>query len=77
MYKHHAYSYIYFLFAQNLSAFSGCKALLSTGDYQPGDISHALSGLFSKFLMLFFYCLSLEEYFGTQEVKGVNLNRIF
>lgn len=77
MYKHHPYSYICFLFAQNLSAYSDSKAVFSMGDYQPGDISHALSGLFSKFLNFFFYCFSLEECFYTQEVKGVNLNCIF
>lgn len=53
MYKHHPYSYICFLFAQNLSAYSDSKAVFSMGDYQPGDLSHGLSGLFSKFLNFF------------------------
>lgn len=33
MHKHHPYSYICFLFAQNLSAYSDSKAVFSTGDW--------------------------------------------
>lgn len=53
MYKHHPYSYICLLLAQNLSAYPDSKAVFSSGDYQPGDISHALFCLFSKFLIFF------------------------
>lgn len=55
MYKHHPYSYICFLFAQNLSAYSDTKAVFSMGDYQPGDISHErfVFQIFNFFFILF------------------------
>lgn len=75
MYKHHPYSYICFLFAQNLSAYSDTKAVFSMGDYQPSDISH--ERFVFQIFNFFLYFLSLEECFYTQEIKGVNLDCIF
>lgn len=67
MYKHHPYSYICFLFAQNLSAYSDTKAVFSMGEYQPGDISH--ERFVFQIFNFFLYFLSLEECFYTQEIK--------
>lgn len=48
MYKHLPSSFICFLFAQILPAYSNSNGCSYTGDHQPGALSHALSGLFPR-----------------------------
>lgn len=73
VYKHHPYSYICFLFPQNLLTLTA-MTVLNTGDHQPGDLSHAhldlSAGKKKIYIYIAFYCLWLQDYFSTQEVQS-------